>query len=145
MEVCTMGGPGSTRWQGKPIRTLVEKTPRASIDDYYPRPNHKGHVTLCVRDPNDGREYYRRRVPIVLVPRPNDGYALRFVCDCGRQCRYLYYVDENFRCQKCGRLLHQSTRTSHDFGFESLFRQICREKNITDLTFGQFIKHFRRK
>jgi len=51
-------------------------------------------------------------------------------------------VRDRICCQKCGNLLHQSTRTWHDWPFEKLFREICRDANITGLKFNTFRKYF---
>jgi len=141
-----MGGTGSTRWQDKQIKALVEKTPRASVHDCGPRPEAKMFVVLSVQNRSTGEEIKRCRVQVDLSPRPRNGYAVRFVCgECGQRRKVLYYVDGRICCRVCGRLVHQSTRQSHDFEAERLFRTICREQNITGLTYGTFMNHFRRK
>jgi hypothetical protein len=140
-----MGGYGSTRWAGWQLKLLVEKTPRVSIDNLYPRSKIKTTATVIVQKRADEGESYRQNVLIDLVPISRNGYRVRFICDCGRRVRYLFFVKGRMCCRKCGGLVHQSTRRSHDFEGERLFRSICREQNITGLSYGVFHKSFKRR
>jgi len=138
-----MGGPGSTRWDGRRVKTLVEDTPRLSISDYLSGLKGKSLAEVAVQDGN-GEESHQRTFQIVRLPLSKGGYGLRIVCDCGRRCRFIYFVDNRLCCQQCGRLLHRSTRT-RDWAFEKLFKELCRENNIVGLSFSTFIKQFRRR
>lgn len=139
-----MGGLGSTRWNGYQAKNLVEETPRLCVPLGLPRLDPRPGVDLAAVD-RDGEELHHQRFSIARPALSRGGYAVRVVCTCGRRCRFLYFVGGVICCQKCGGLVHRSTRESHDWGFERLFRQICREKSITGLTYGQFMKHFRRR
>jgi hypothetical protein len=140
-----MGGLGSTRWRYQSVKALVEETPKICVKNYLSHLDHHNFIILAVQNRQNGTQQYRQRIQVDRRPLARGGYDLRWVCGCGRRCRILYFTKSHICCQKCGQLVHRSTRTSHDFGFESLFRKICREENITGLTFGRFIKHFKQK
>ncbi len=136
-----MGGSGSTRWRGYQAAALVERTPRTSVD--LVAADRGGPAAVLVAVVRDGETVHEQRVGVARRPLSRGGYAPRLVCECGRGVRFVYFIETDRRicCRKCGGLLHRSTRSSHDWGFEKIFKQIRPE----GLTLRAFNQHFKRR
>lgn len=139
-----MGGFGSTRWRGYQAAALVEDTPLKSIEDCWGSSGRAAFVDLAAVD-RAGEILCLQRFQLVRLPLARGGFCWRLVCgDCGRNVRFVYFIETDGRicCRTCGGLLHRSTRTSHDWGFEKIFRQIC-PKGLTLRAFNQHLKRRR--